>query len=94
MNYRTMTVDDIISWCQENNQVEWLKETAKKTVEKKVYPKVTKDGKKVLDKTVEPTIKMVPISFIELKLEFVNKFMPELAPVKKSMNFRDKIANL
>lgn len=60
MNYQGMKIEDIISWCKANNQVEWLKETATKT-----YP--TEKGER-------------RISFIELKLEFVKKFMPELAP--------------
>ncbi len=61
MNYKDMTIEDIISWCQENKQVDWLKETAAK-----VYK--TEDGKERR------------ISFIELKLEFVKKFMPSIAP--------------
>ena len=31
MNYKTMKIDDIIKWCKDNNQVEWLKEIASKT---------------------------------------------------------------
>ena len=26
MDYKTMTIDDIINWCVANNQVAWLKE--------------------------------------------------------------------
>lgn len=61
MNYKDMRIEDIIAWCQENKQVEWLKQAASKT-----YP--TENGKERR------------ISFIELKLEFVKKFMPEIAP--------------
>lgn len=31
MDYMKITIDDIIKWCVDNNQVEWLKATAKKT---------------------------------------------------------------
>ena len=39
MNYQTMKIDDIISWCKENEQTAWLKKEATKT-----YP--TSNGKK------------------------------------------------
>lgn len=29
MDYKTMSIEDIINWCQENNQVAWLKAQAK-----------------------------------------------------------------
>lgn len=38
MDYKTMNINDIIAWCKENNQVEWLKAEINKTV-------TTKDGK-------------------------------------------------
>lgn len=28
MDYKTMTIDDIIAWCKANNQVDWLKAKA------------------------------------------------------------------
>ena len=85
MNYQDMKIEDIIKWCQENNQVEWLKKEASKKIEYKVYPRKkvkNADGKlvSVSDKSQEPKIEMRPISFIQLKLNFVNKFMPEIAP--------------
>lgn len=61
MTYKDMKIGDIIEYCQKNNEVAWLKETATKTYK-------TKEGKQR------------NISFIELKLEFVKKFMPEIAP--------------
>ena len=61
MNYKDMRIGDIIEYCQKNNEVAWLKETATKTYK-------TQGGKQR------------NISFIELKLEFVKKFMPEIAP--------------
>ena len=30
LDYKTLTQDDIIDWCCENNQVEWLKKVALK----------------------------------------------------------------
>ena len=77
MNYKDMRIEDIIDWCQKNNEVAWLKETAEK-----LY--TTKDGKERR------------ISFIELKLEFVKKFMPEIAPKAqtKKPTMYDLIKNL
>lgn len=63
MNYKTMKFDEIVEWCKENNQIEWLKEEVNK--------KTTKDGKKR------------NISYIEVKRNFVLKFMPEIAPKPK-----------
>lgn len=83
MDFKTMNINDIITWCTANNQVDWLKAEAAKKVPCKVYPKVEKDGKKVVDKTATPTIELRPITFIQIKTNFVNKFMPELAPKKK-----------
>ena len=54
IDYKTMNLDDIIDWCKENNEVDWLKkENAKK-----------------------PT-------FIQLKVAFAKKFMPEIMPKAK-----------
>ena len=85
MNYKTMKIEDIISWCVANNQVAWLKEEAAKKVPCKVFPKVMKDGKKVTDKTAAPTTEMRPITFIKIKNDFVLKFMPEIMPPKKEV---------
>lgn len=66
MDYKKMKIEDIIAWCKENNQVDWLKEIAKKT-----YPATNKKTGETFERK---------ISFIEIKNEFVAKFMPELAP--------------
>ena len=112
MNFKDMDINDIINWCKENNQVAWLKETASKQVEYKVYPKVkvakvdangnavlSKKGKPMytttVDKTATPVIEMRPISFIQIKMAFVEKFMPEIAPKKsKKKTMYDLIAEL
>lgn len=83
MDFKTMNITDIINWCVANKQVAWLKAEAAKTVPCKVYPKVEKDGKMVVDKKATPTIEMRPITFIQIKTNFVNTFMPEIAPKKK-----------
>lgn len=96
MDYKNMKIEDIISWCKEHGEVAWLKETAAKKVEYKVYPKIKgEDGKMHVDKSVEPTIELRPISFIQIKLAFVEKFMPEIAPKKaKKKSMYDLIAEL
>ena len=100
MNYKDMKIEDIIFWCVENNQKEWLKAEAAKKMPFKVYPRVkvkNEDGTYSwkVDKTKEPTIEERPISFIQLKLNFVNKFLPELAPkAKEKVSMYDKIKNL
>lgn len=77
MDFKTMKIEDIINWCVENKQVEWLKEIAAKT-----FP--TKDGGER------------NITFIEIKLAFVDKFMPEIAPMRKPKKptMYELIANL
>lgn len=96
MNFKTMNIDDIIAWCKANNQVDWLKAEAAKKVSCKVYPRVEKDGKMVVDKKAAPTIVKRPITFIQIKMDFVNTFMPEIAPKKKAAEptFYERIANL
>ena len=113
LNFKELNIEDIISWCKANNQIEWLKATSAKQTEYKVYPtkkvadinedgtpKLKKNGspkyKNVADKSQPYTIKKHPITFVELKMEFVEKFMPEIAPKakEKKPSFHDTIANL
>lgn len=84
MDYKTMQITDIINWCVANNQTAWLKAKAAEKVPCKVYPKVVVNGKKVTDKSAAPITEMRPITFIQIKNDFVNKFMPEIAPQKKA----------
>lgn len=92
LNYKDMTIDDIIAWCQANNQTEWLKEVGARKVLCKVYPKV--NGK--ADKTQAPKIEQRKITFIQIKKAFVNQFMPEIAPKakEKEPTMYEKIAAL
>lgn len=96
--FKDWEIDDIIAWCQENNQVAWLKAEAEKKVERKVYPKVesvSKSGKKSwkMDKTQPYTIEYVPISFVELKTSFLEKFGLK-EPAQPKLSMYDKIRNL
>lgn len=98
-SYLDWDIDDIIAWCQENNEVAWLKATAAKKTEYKIYPrkKVTNAAGKVVsvaDKSQEPTIEERPISFVQIKTEFLEHF--NLVPEKKAKQptMYDKIANL
>jgi hypothetical protein len=85
MDFKTMTIKDIGEWCVANGQVAWLKEEAKKIVDVAVYPRVkTADGKLKVDKSQEPTIEKRRITFVQLKTDFVQKFMPEIAPKAKA----------
>lgn len=92
-------LEDIIAWCQANNQVDWLKTTAKKTVKRAIYPKIentSATGKKTKksDKTQEPIgYETTPITFVELKSEFLATFFEKEAKPKKPSMY-DVIANL
>ena len=89
VTYKNMDIEDIIKWCQENGEVKWLKEIAATT-----FPVKDAEGKPVLKKDGQP--KTRNISFIELKLAFVKKFMSELAPKAKAktVSMYDRIGNL
>lgn len=93
MDFKSMKIEDIMDWCVTNNQVAWLKAEASRKVECKVYPKGS-DGK--ADKTQPAKTVLRPITFIQIKTDFVNKFMPEIAPKgkPKGATMYDKIAAL
>lgn len=98
-DYRDWNIDDIIAWCQANNQVAWLKTTAAKKVKRNIYPKVdniSKSGKhtKKQDKTQKPIgTETTPITFVELKREFIATFFEKEVKVKEPTMY-DKIASL
>lgn len=104
--YAKITLDDIMKWCEENNQKEWLKEKAKEVVDFKIYPTITitkvneETGEEIVktkvDKKGTPTIEKRPITFMQMKLAFCKQFMPEVVPTsnkKKKESMFDKIAN-
>ncbi len=97
-NYKDWELPDIIEWCQANGKVDWLKAEAAKKVERKVYPKVesvSKSGKKSWkqDKTQPYTVELVPISFVELKSNFISTFI-DTEPKPKKQSMYDIIAAL
>lgn len=94
MDTKNLTIEDIITYCQEHGEVKWLKEIAKTQVEYKVYPRVKVDGKMVVDKTQEPKIEMRPISFIQIKTAFLEKFGLKAPAKPKAPSMYDRIANL
>lgn len=70
MNYKDMTIEDIIQWCQEHKQVAWLKEAASKTFS-------TEDGK-------ERRISFIELKLAFVK-EFMPELAPKAQPKKASM---------
>ena len=96
--YKYIKIDDIIEYCQETNNVEWLKEIIKIKVPYKVHPRVKgPDGKKYVDKKAEPTIEEREISFVQLKAAFARKFIPEIAPNEtkpQKISMYERIKNL
>lgn len=84
LDYKKLNIEQIIEWCKEHGEVAWLKDIASQKVECKVYPKVKNaEGKLVTDKKAEPVIEERPITFIQIKIAFCEKFMPEIMPKKK-----------
>jgi hypothetical protein len=94
MDVKNLTIHDIINYCQEHNEVAWLKATAAKKTEYKVYPRTKVNGKAVADKSQEPRIEYRPISFVQLKMEFLQHFKLAPEPKAKKATMYDLIANL
>lgn len=85
MDIKNMKYADIVAWCAQNHRIDWLKAKTAEKVEVKVYPTtIDENGKKVIDKSQEPTIELRPITFIQLKAAFIDTFMPEARPSKKA----------
>ena len=89
--YKKMDIDYIIDWCSNNGEIQWLEEELNRKVSCKVYPR-DEEGK--ADRTQKPEIKERPITFIQVKTDFVEKFMPELKPPKKEKEptMKEKLA--
>ena len=79
MDYKNMKLENIINWCKENNQVDWLKEIINTPIP------VKDDEGEYLDNR--------DITFIELKKAFVEKFMPEIKPIKNVKPTMKEIIN-
>lgn len=102
MEFKTMTIEDIITWCKANKQVEWLKAEAEKTeIVKRHTGRITviENGKEVskVDKKSPVVETEEPISFITLKYNFCEKFMSDILPKAakpKKPSFRDIIKGL
>lgn len=110
--YKDWELPDIIQWCQENNQVDWLKAKAAEKITRPIYPKkkiakvdedgnpvLTKKGKQsyttVLDKSAEPIgTEESPITFVELKSDFLHTFNLCEPKKPKKPTFIDIIGNL
>lgn len=89
---KDMTIDHIIAWCKKNGQLKWLEKKMSETVTREYYGYVkekdpetgkmrcVKDeyGKKIIDRSKPPRRKTQPIGFMEIKRDFIEKFMPEL----------------
>lgn len=70
----------IQNYCINNNQKAWYNEQIKKSYPAKVHPKGA-DGK--IDKSQPKIVEIRRISFIQLKINFIEAFFPELKPKKK-----------
>jgi hypothetical protein len=101
---KSVTIDNIIEYCQENNQIDWLKACASEPYKMPIYPTITvvgKDGtmKEKADKKADPIrYETVNKPFTNIKAEFITKFFPELVAVKKQKKEKetmwDRIAKL
>lgn len=96
MDYKNIDIHYIINYCKEQgpDAVAWLKKTAAKQVPYKVYPRTKVDGKSVADKSQEPRIEMRPISFVQIKTEFLEHFKLAAPAKAKEPTMYDLIANL
>lgn len=93
-DYLNIELDDIIAWCTENNQLGWLEKEANKKVASERYSrrikKLDDDGNVVLNSKGNPVyvadkaspVKkiMQPITFVQLKYNFCEKFMADKLP--------------
>lgn len=101
IEFKDIKINDIVNWCKANNQIEWLKEECAKTTTVERYPRIKVwDEKKQkyvskADKTQKPTYEEVPITFVEVKRDFMATFFPEeVVGKQKKPTFHERIANL
>ena len=103
LDYKTLDEAAIIKWCQDNNQLEWLAAKLNETVVGEFYSKKVmvwddEKGKYIYlaDKTSTIVKKEIPITFIQVKRDFAEKFMPDILPKGKGKKetMRDRVAAL
>lgn len=84
LTYRGLTFDDVVEWCKENNQIDWLKAECERLIP---VEGTTKKGKPK---------KARKISLLEVMKDFVETFRKDLIPEEKPKKdtFRDLVKNL
>lgn len=70
MNYRTLNIEEIIAWCKENNQVQWIKDKVHET-------RKDKDGN-------ERAITFIEVKR-EFAKTFMPEILPVAKPKRKTM---------
>lgn len=100
-DWKILSIEEIEHWCVQNNEVEWLKAECAKTTIQTRYPRIKvwdeSKGKYVskADKTQKPIKTETPITFVEVKRDFMAKFFPDaIVGDKKKASFHDRIKNL
>jgi hypothetical protein len=106
---KSLDLDAIIHWCKEHNELSWLEAKMNETVTREYYgylkvkdPKTgkmvcAKDeyGKRIIDRSKPPRRKTAAIGFMEIKRDFIDKFMPELRVEKEesdTLTMKEKLA--
>ena len=81
MTAKEITLDFIRDYCSQSAERKaWYNAETQKKYACAVFPKGA-DGK--ADRTQQPTTEMRPITFVQLKANFIAEFFPELAPKAK-----------
>lgn len=106
---KEMKIEHIISWCKANNQLPWLEKKMQETVTREFYPYLkvrdeetgkmvcAKDeyGQRIIDRSKPPRRKTISIGFMEIKKDFINKFLPGLhyaEPKEAKVSMKDKLS--
>ena len=85
MTAKEIDIDFIRNYCVQNNHKEWYNAKIQEKLPCQVYPRVVnEEGKKVVDKSQAPKVEMRPITFVQLKADFIKTFFPQLAPKKET----------
>lgn len=98
LDYKKLNYEQIMDYCEEHGELDWLESIVAQEVAVEVYPYITytdKNGKqrRKYDKSQEPKIEMRPISFLLVKEAFIAKFIPEAKPApEKTMTMKERLA--